>query len=109
MKLLDLIFGKKTANRARKIQKALTPPPPAKPKAQPLPKLVWSKSAKGNDTTEYEGHRITIFPQDDGWNYVLSEILDEDDIADGLEDSPEFGIGYPTKAAAKRAAFEENF
>lgn len=109
MGLLDALFGKKTASRARKIQKALTPPPPPKPKAQPLPKVVWSKSAKGNDTTEYEGYRITIFQQDEGWNYVVSEILDEDDLADGLEDSPEFGIGYSTKAAAKRAAFEDNF
>jgi hypothetical protein len=65
------------------------------------------KSEKGNDTGVVDGWRVTIFKSDGEWNYVLAEILDEQDIADGLEDDPQFGDGYPTKPAAKKAALEE--
>lgn len=106
---LDALLGKKNARTFKKVQKAISQPPPApkKPARPALPKLEWHKSDKGNDTTEFEGMRITIFKQDDEWNYCIAEILDEEDIADGLEDDPEFGDGYPTKAAAKKAALEE--
>jgi hypothetical protein len=106
MKFLDLIFGKKAAKTARKVQKAVSTQP-AKAKGAALPKLVWTKSEKGNDTTEFQGTRITIFKQQGEWNYCIAEILDEDDIAEGVQDEPIFGDGYATKTAAKNAALDE--
>lgn len=106
---LDLILGKKNAKTIKKAQKVASTIS-AKPKAErkvAAPKVVWRKSEKGNDTTEIDGFRITIFKQDDGWNYVVSEILDAEDIADGMTDEPEFGDWYPSKAEAKKAALED--
>lgn len=81
------------------------PSPPSKNKV--VEPEVWRKSARGNDTTEIDGFRVTIFKQDGEWNYCISEILDEIGMEDGLEDDPQFGDGYPTKAAAQRAALAE--
>lgn len=106
---LDLIVGKKSARTIKKVQKVASSAS-AKPKAErkaAAPKVVWRKSEKGNDTTEIDGFRVTIFKQDDGWNYVSSEILDAEDIADGMTDEPEFGDGYTTKTEAKKAALED--
>ncbi|MET4127737.1 hypothetical protein [Roseovarius sp. MBR-6] len=106
---LDLIFGKGNAKTIKKVQKAasaIQPKVTPAPKAT-APKVQWQKSEKGNDTAEIDGFRVTIFKQDDGWNYCIAEILDEEDIADGVEEAPEFGEWYPTKAEAKKAALEE--
>lgn len=65
------------------------------------------KSDAGNDTAEIDGFRVTIFERNGGWTYCISEILDEEHLADGLEDVPEFGDWFPTKAAAKKGALEE--
>jgi len=106
---LDLIVGKKSARTIKKVQKvasyATSKPKPEKEAA--ALKVEWQKSEKGNDTTEIDGFRITIFKQDGGWNYCTSEILDAEDIADGVTDSPEFGDGYSTKPQAKKAALED--
>jgi len=105
---LDLIFGKKSARALKQVQKATASvggktKPAAKGKR---PKVEWQKSEKGNDTAEVDGFRVTVFRQDDGWNYCVSEILDADDVANGVEEVPEFGDGFETKAGAKKAALE---
>lgn len=106
---LELIFGKKNARTMKKVQKttANITGKPAPQREVKRPKIEWQKSEKGNDTAEIDGFRVTIFRQDDEWNYCIAEILDEEDIADGVEDVPEFGDGYPTKTQAKKAALEE--
>lgn len=109
MKWLDAILGKGSAKKYKKIQKAAAA---LAPKEKPLqksvaPKPEWKKSEKGNDTAEIDGFRVTIFKKDDGWNYCISEIYDEEDIADGMEDEPIFGEGFDTKAQARKAALEE--
>jgi|GEM_PF-2140760 len=109
MSWLNLVLGKKSARTVKKVQKmasALSAPPKAETKVA-APKVVWLKSENGNDTTEVDGFRVTVFKQDDGWTYVASELLDAEDIAEGMTDEPEFGDWYPTKAEAKRAALEE--
>ena len=108
MDWLSFILGKKNAKTAKKIKK-LTSGLAATQKPTPavkLPKAQWRKSNNGNDTAELEGFRVTIFQQDERWNYCISEVLDAEDLADGLEDSPEFGDGYDTKSEAKKAALE---
>ena len=106
---LDLVVGKKSAQTIKKVQKVVShvtaKPKPEKKAA--APKVEWQKSEKGNDTTEIDGFRITIFKQDGEWNYCSSEIFDAEDIADGMTDSPEFGDGYPTKTEAKKAALKD--
>jgi hypothetical protein len=108
MDWLSFILGKKNAKTAKKIRKITSglaatqkPTPAIKP-----PKVQWQKSNNGNDTAELEGFRVTIFQQDEGWNYCISEVLDAEDLADGLEDSPEFGVGYDSKSEAKKSALE---
>lgn len=109
---LDLLFGKGATRKAKTIQKiakAASPPKatPKAPKAPPTPKLEWVKSENGNDTAIHDGFRITLFKRDGLWNYCVVEILDEEDIADGTEEMPIFGDGYPTKAEARREAMLE--
>jgi hypothetical protein len=106
---LDAIFGKGSAKKIKQIQKvtsALTPKEKAAPKSA-SPKLEWKKSEKGNDVAEVDGFRVTIFKQGGGWNYCISEVLDEEDIADGMQDDPIFGEGFDTKAEARKAALED--
>ena len=106
---LELIFGKKTARTMKQVHKAtagISGKPTSGTRAK-RPKIEWRKSENGNDTAEIDGFRVTIFRRDDEWNYCIAEILDEEDIADGVDDAPEFGEGYPTKAEAKKAALEE--
>ena len=106
---LDIILGRKNSKTLKKVQKAAsTVTTKSKQKLNPThPKVEWQKSEKGNDTAEINGFRVTIFKQDDGWNYCIAEILDEEDTADGVADSPEFGEWFPTKTEAKKAALEE--
>lgn len=107
---LDLIFGKGTTRRvatAKKVAKTLTPQSTKQEKKPQKPKLIWSKSENGNDTTIYDGFRVTLFQQDGLWNYCVVEILDDEDRANGDEDEPIFGDQYPTKAEAKREALAE--
>jgi hypothetical protein len=87
---LDAIFGKGSTKKIKKVHKATSAlAGKSKPaESGTAPKVQWTKSEKGNDTAEINGFRATIFKQDDGWNYCISEILDEDDIADGVEDVP---------------------
>lgn len=110
---LDMLFGKRAAKHVRAVQKTVraaqkvtTKPARAEPKPAPI-KVAWTKSEKGNDTAEVDGWCVTIFKQDAGWNYCLSEILDAEDIENGDEDDPHFGDGYATKAAARKAALED--
>ena len=106
---LDAILGKGSTKKIKKVQKATSALTAKEKPAQKVaaPKVQWEKSDKGNDTAEIDGFRVTIFKQDDGWNYCISEILDEEDIAAGVEDAPDFGEGFDTKAQAKKAALEE--
>lgn len=104
---LDILVGRKAAKQARtvaKVAKSVRPKPATPEKAASASRIEWTKSEKGNDTAEVHGHRITIFKRDGFWNYCVAEILDEDDLAEGMTDETEFGDGYPTKAAAKKEA-----
>jgi hypothetical protein len=105
---LDLIVGKKNARTIKAVQKvasnAAAKPKPEKKAA--APKVEWQTSEKGNDKTEIDGFRITVFKQDAGWNYCFSEILDSDESADDEMNTPQFGDGYTTKSKAKKAVLE---
>lgn len=101
-----LIFGKSAKKKASLVQKAIKAAQSTASKTPPV-SVAWSKSEKGNDTAVVDGWRVTIFKSDGEWNYCISEIFDAEDIADGMEDDPQFGDGYPSKAAAKKAALEE--
>ena len=106
---LELLFGKRNAKTIKTIQKttAKLRAKPHVPTERGRPPLKWKKSQNGNDTAEIDGFRITVFEQDDGWTYCISEILDAEDIADGVEDELDFGDWFPTKAAAKRGALDQ--
>lgn len=106
---LDALLGKGSTKKIRQVQKvAKAVAPKDKPTAKKtLPKIEWRKSEKGNDTAEFEGFRVTIFKDGEEWNYCISEILDEQDLADGIDDVPDFGEGFETKAKAKKAALEQ--
>lgn len=103
---LDLILGKKTARTIKKVQNSVfeTSAQPRTEKKAVVPKVVWQKSEEGNDTAEIDGFLITIYREEDGWTYRYSEILDAEDIADGMIDTPEFGDWFPTKTEAKKAS-----
>lgn len=104
---LDLLLGKKAAKQTRtvnKLVKAATKSPASKP--APARKVEWTKSEKGNDTAQIDDFQVTIFKQDGQWNFCVAEILDDDDRAEGHQDEPHFGDGYPTKTEAKKEALE---
>jgi len=113
---LDALFGKgtskniKTAQKVLKAAKKVTAPAPPPPETigrvptNSRPKVIWGKSANGNDQTKIDGYLVTVFKKGDLWNYCVAEILDEEETASGEKPDLEFGDEYPTKAEAKREA-----
>lgn len=59
----------------------------------------WRISERGNATTVVDGVRITVFPQDGGWKYVLGWADDEDD-----EEEPFFSDRFDSEDEAKASA-----
>lgn len=63
-------------------------------------KIKWHKSENGNPTGIHEGFRVTVFPSDGGWKYVLAR-------ADRDEAEPFFSEPYETVEAAKHEALAD--
>lgn len=59
----------------------------------------WQSSNRGNPTTIVSGTRVTVFPSDGGWKYVVSDERAGDD------DEPEFSDPFETQEQAKHEAF----